>query len=630
MGGGAAKFGPEVSAHGSIRTAFGLSGTTHVGIFKYGVAASSIAKIAGQSAWQPAANEILPALMTFINAAKNSTINGEAVEIVGLVWNQGETEALATVDWPTAVYEEGIRSLLAYLRLQLALPALRCAIFGVHGGYVLTTEQRARLTRIGAAQFQVGTEPPNGYRPTFGFTLLPDATHFDVAGTVAFGNAVGPAIVSAPLAPEALPAGTVRPKICILAGQSNAEGHGLIADLPARLLEPFAEVNTFDFRIMPFSPFAPLEAGVNNISTGSNGTLHGPELTMAETWRRQNPGETLWLAKYAVDGSALGTGAEHLTPWSWAPDLQAGLFLLWTFAMGETVYWSTASSGNIPAIVDRFVWIQGDTDAIVAASAEIYGERLKAFWRICMRRLAQTVGFYTTLSPVDEYAPPPFIIVRPHKDIFMGQPSDANHVVKVRAAMEKFVEENSFAALVDTDDLVLSDGVHYDSASLQKLGQRVMEAAPEQSLRPLFNTTWATLMQRLRLTGVPADGDATYIIRSALVDSRAFLLLRIGRDRVFEVKRTELSNEPVTDAQILRVLAAKVEVDMMRFSLLRRLKALFADGSDGNAVRQLWNEVALGRGMGPFDVEKELKRLELDIESSVRVLQSADLTRINE
>lgn len=136
---------------------------------------------------------------------------------------------------------------------------------------------------------------------------------------------------------------------------------------------------------------------------------------------------------------------------------------------------------------------------------------------------------------------------------------------------------------------------------------------------PVFVADLATLKTRLRLSGVPlAATDTLGIIDDAVLRARMRFYRRLGAKRVADIVSLTYQEDPTTDDQILRALANSVEVNIVRFELMQTLPTTFMDAS-GDANKK-WNEEALFRERGPTERQKELTRLENQIEEDMQML----------
>lgn len=134
---------------------------------------------------------------------------------------------------------------------------------------------------------------------------------------------------------------------------------------------------------------------------------------------------------------------------------------------------------------------------------------------------------------------------------------------------------------------------------------------------PLFVANMATLLERLRLSGVPtAATDTLAIIDEAVLRARLAFYRRLGESRVAQLVAITYMVNPVSEDTILRALANSVEVDLVRVELMQRLPMAFMDASGD--INKRWNQEAPFRERGPLDpsrlVKDLLNRLEEDFQ----------------
>lgn len=151
-------------------------------------------------------------------------------------------------------------------------------------------------------------------------------------------------------------------KLFLLAGQSNADGHGLIAELPPQFLGPLAGVY-----IWTGSAFATLQAGVNN--QAADATKCGPELSFGVT-ARAALGEDIYIVKHAVGGTPIAQWDNPLGDWNAESEGELLDQLIAKCAAARTVLDLRPSA---------LLWMQGETDRTITAMAAAYKRNFKAF-----------------------------------------------------------------------------------------------------------------------------------------------------------------------------------------------------------------------------------------------------------
>ncbi len=150
---------------------------------------------------------------------------------------------------------------------------------------------------------------------------------------------------------------------------------------------------------------------------------------------------------------------------------------------------------------------------------------------------------------------------------------------------------------------------------------------------PLFIADIATMQKELRLSGVPAVGDdANNIIATALLEVRTGFYRRLGVTRVGQlVAFTANYTNPTTNDEILRALAAVVEVKWTYCVLMDRLPVMWMD--DSGSAWQKFNEQGTFRKTTLREREAQCERNHQEIEQAMLLLSGeqtlGDETGIN-
>lgn len=140
---------------------------------------------------------------------------------------------------------------------------------------------------------------------------------------------------------------------------------------------------------------------------------------------------------------------------------------------------------------------------------------------------------------------------------------------------------------------------------------------------PLFVADLDTLKAAVRLTGVPPSRtDTLAILNEAILKARLDFNRRLGAQRVAQLAAITYNENPTTDDEIARALANQVETNIVYVQLLRKLPNLFMDAS--GAAQRIWNEEAPFRERGPTTLDKEIHRLENQIEEDMELLSSEE------
>ncbi len=135
---------------------------------------------------------------------------------------------------------------------------------------------------------------------------------------------------------------------------------------------------------------------------------------------------------------------------------------------------------------------------------------------------------------------------------------------------------------------------------------------------PLFNTDEASVKAILRLTSMASTDDGQAIFEQVVSDARIRIYRTLGVARVTAILTTALTDTPTTDDEVLRALAASVEIKAIYCRLLRMLPNTFMDASGD--VDKRWNEEAPIRERGFSELGEELRRCENEIVSDLAVL----------
>lgn len=617
-------FGMEVAFAQPLRNVYqnGVAGTP-VAVYKQAVSGSSLNFISGLSCWSPCAGTgpglEYSKLIAQLNAARATLVNGSTpVELKHVVWNQGESDALDS--WSAATYEMGLGELFRRIRTDLELPDLSFTVYKVHTSYSLPNATWRNMVRVRSAQTWIAaTDQLVGLVNTDTFGILPDNTHYTVDGTIDAGLALEPAILygHGPTlnlgwgGEEATTPATVA-DLYVLLGADNAEGAGNINELPIYLNSALSDVSIWQTRVQPVG-WQTLQAGVNEQATSGSTTRAGMTLSLGYELRKKHPGKTVYLLKHAIDGSPL-TPSATVGPDAWSPAMPTSHYSDLLAELDACVSDLLTNQGFQSVVVHGIIWSQGEVDAQQEQLAASYGGALRYFVEQLRYDLRNRPS--GNLSPTTV----PFVVCQTHRD-FAGQ-----HIDTVRAGQDRVFREVDFTGLVDTTFGTIDTATgRLDMTSLVDLGYRAAAALDnlDSSLQPLFVPTFPLLLSRLRLSGVPEDRDAMEQIREGMREARTTFYRRLRLLKIEEIQSFASTGTPRTDNEYFRTLAELVEVKLVKASLLRSLKTIFADG--GNDLGQMWNEAGLGRQMDRYDIEKEIKRLESEIEDALQILEGSEL-----
>jgi hypothetical protein len=255
--------------------------------------------------------------------------------------------------------------------------------------------------------------------------------------------------------------------VYLFSGQSNMQGSGKIADLPADL--PRELPGVFYWNGNAFEPLV-----IGKTKTGGRAETFGPEIGFAVAVARAD--HPVYLIKWAASGMPLhhgfnaakwegpnpGPNRTTFYPGEKADDPNTGKLykqMLTHFRAGLA---HLEKSGKKPAI-RGFLWMQGEADAKNELSATDYGQSLKRL----RSRLIEDVK-----APAD--MPMVFGQVLPYEPAL----DRFTHRKEIRQAMANADAHSGTPAaqphvkMVSTDGLpLLPDTVHYNAAGLLDLGK---------------------------------------------------------------------------------------------------------------------------------------------------------------
>lgn len=224
--------------------------------------------------------------------------------------------------------------------------------------------------------------------------------------------------------------------IYILAGQSNALGDGTPVHLPQELQVPYEPVQFAWQLSCPDRAMDPcIYEGYGMLQPLDT---HGVEIS----WGRAFPDGSLLLKA--------ATGATDLRT-DWHPDPGRGGTLY-----GRMVDWIQSwIDATVGAELRCFAWIQGEGDTGRRSSTEEYSSNLDQL----IKSLRLDIGDGLRV-----------VVVQLHRDI------TAPYAVAIRLAQRCVADHDDGVFLVDVDDVPLGpDGLHYQSAALVTIGERIAE-----------------------------------------------------------------------------------------------------------------------------------------------------------
>ncbi|NUN12908.1 MAG: lamin tail domain-containing protein [Myxococcales bacterium] len=227
-------------------------------------------------------------------------------------------------------------------------------------------------------------------------------------------------------------------KVFLLAGQSNADGYGFISQLPQDLATPQLDVQMFWHSNGVLTPLGPASTAAGRF---------GPEIQMGRDLQDGSPKETTLIIKYAVGGTNLYS---QWYPGQFPGDPATGpLYKVFL----QTITNAKAAIQNNGGVVqlEGMAWMQGESDGFGLDVANAYETNLTLF----IERVRQDISAPTLPFVIGEiYAP-----TVPYRLI-------------IRAAQETVAQNLPNTYIVDTDDLSLTDSIHYGTEGQLTLGAR--------------------------------------------------------------------------------------------------------------------------------------------------------------
>ena len=230
--------------------------------------------------------------------------------------------------------------------------------------------------------------------------------------------------------------------IWLAAGQSNMVGQGRVEDLPSSVALEYPEILYTHRSGSSTEPLGPLQPRLRR--DGAFRRWYGPEYTFGARLASEETKHA--IIKFAENGSSLHSDWEEDSP------LRNEFFNFADAAIQEI-----QNMGHIPRIAG-VLWGQGAGDSNLQEPAEAYADNLS--------NLTSGIRGYFNSSEL------PFFFSKIHKNV-AGRPFAS----VVSQQQEIYAASDPFASLVQVDDLILTDTVHFSSNSLQTLGFRFADLA---------------------------------------------------------------------------------------------------------------------------------------------------------
>ncbi len=265
-----------------------------------------------------------------------------------------------------------------------------------------------------------------------------------------------------------------------LGGQSNMDGYGLTADLPASLAGDMQGVMIYHGNTSADNTpvdgrgiWSTLRPG-HGAGFKSDGTTNlysdrfGVELSFAEKMKELFPDEKIAIVKYSRGGTSIDTAAAGGAG-AWLPGYTGGN------AVNQYDHFLATVKGALAAkdidgdgkkdrlLPSGILWMQGESDANNDYATSIYRENL-AMLIDSIRTVFSAPDMPVAIGRISDS--------RNDADSLVWTWGDA-----VREAQAKYVAEDGKAALVtSTDNYGYSDPWHYDSEGYIDLGRKFAEA----------------------------------------------------------------------------------------------------------------------------------------------------------
>lgn len=229
-------------------------------------------------------------------------------------------------------------------------------------------------------------------------------------------------------------------RVFLLGGQSNMVGRGLNAELVPPYDTPQPDVNYWNG-----GGWVPLAPGFGHYTKA-----FGPEVAFGRAIKDALPGDTIYLIKYGVDGTALFNDWQS----SGAPYI--------AFMYKANAALANLDTNGINYEISGMIWMQGESDAYEGEAAN-YETNL--------------INFIADMRAQFNTPEMPFIIARVLDyyggdtiPLSSGTQTDPNQAEVVRAAQVKVANSTPYSCWFDTDAYSLFDLGHYGTQGQLDLG----------------------------------------------------------------------------------------------------------------------------------------------------------------
>ena len=248
-----------------------------------------------------------------------------------------------------------------------------------------------------------------------------------------------------------------RVKVIILAGQSNAVGHSLLAHLDSQTMKAYVTGFPSIFVKCCNNPYLEGQTLTSNgfvrarQGLGLTKSTHfGPELGMAEVLSKALPDENIFIIKAATSGSSI-----H---WDWLLNSgEHGKLLDHMLSFIDEGIQDLESKNLAPEIIG-FCWMQGESDTGSEDSISMYNQKFDGIVK-------------TIETEFSAYLPERGMAV-----VQAGISTYWNNYEKMNNVKKQYAEDHPNAYYFDTLDLTYDqdnqDLAHYDAMPMAELGRR--------------------------------------------------------------------------------------------------------------------------------------------------------------
>ncbi len=637
------KWGPEARARAALLTAKPTGRIDHI---KFAITGSTLqfadlrrnpdGTAAGgtlKPCWHPLARDTAAysGMIAQVRAAAlAAAAGGDSLKIGAVAISIFATEAFLGVGWhnyasriaeliETLYFDLQVSGLAPFAAIQDGFPMIPFVVAVPHGRFTgLTDSQKQVLVSL---RTQLESIRSSTYRvsivPTYDLTTT-DGTNWDAASLVVLGERMALAMVPQAATTET---GDEAGMVGVL-GDSIFEGSGL-APFPTYLTGALSGVKTLT---RDSGVFETMQIGVNvGISNAPATSIMDVAVPLSVMHRAEEPSGEVWVVKTTMIGSTASAVRErYLAPVgplgdvfnrSWHPGVPESLADL-AIARFTNAAEILRKIGRKPRMRTVYVCL-GSNDVIIQGTlheTDLPAEAVPAMKSLKRRfdKLFRDLGIGSSVS---------WVFALPSSVLAKTAPWTGTRVEDLRSELQSWAMEDPSVRVADLTDIATVDGLHPSTAGTLVLAPRLFEAyqTAQNSVRPLFVADRATLTKALRLSQVRSTNDASSQIDEAIRVARTKLYQALGATRVEQVLALATKASPVSADDYTRATANTVETKMVRRELLRVMPLMFMDGA--NPV-QSWNEEAAFREGGYVLIQKELARLEEDINSGLTILLS--------